>query len=145
MFSCTQCDYTNLQKSNLNRHTKRNAKTPLTSNLPPKVVCREPIPNIIKPPANDHLLEQLEHEEIQSMLEQNTQGGFGVTEMTSTDAILPGEVRQFFQDEQPWGTNRNLRQVNVQNFHRICDTETFNRYRFKNIPSLPQSLQFPSL
>ena len=128
MFSCTQCDYTTLQKSNLKRHTKRHAKTPLTSNLPPKVARRETIPNIINPPANDHLLEQLEHEEIQSMLEQNTQRGFGVTQiMTSTDAILPDEVRQFFQDEQPWGTDRNLRQVCVQNFHRIRDTETLNR------------------
>ena len=82
MLSCAQCDYTTLQKSNLKRHTKRHAKTPLTSNLPPKVARHEPIPNIIEPPANDHLLEQLEHEEIQSMLEQNTQRGFGVTQMS---------------------------------------------------------------
>ena len=47
--------------------------------------------------------------------------------MTSTDAILPDEVRQCFRDEQPWGTDRNLRQVYVQNFHRIRDTETLNR------------------
>ena len=81
----------------MKRHTKRHAKTPLTSNLPPKVACREPVPDIIEPPANDYLLEQLEHEEIQSMLEQNTQRGFGVTQMTSTDAILPDEFVNFFE------------------------------------------------
>ena len=89
------------------RHTKRHSdsKTSVASSHPPKVARREPIPNIIEPLTNDHLLEQLEHEEIQSMLEQNTQSGFGVTQMTSTDSILPGEVRQFFLDEQPWGTD----------------------------------------
>ena len=106
-FSCTQCDYTTLPKSNLIHHTKRDSdsKTSVASSHPPKVARREPIPNIIKPPTNDHLLEQLEHEEIQSMLEQNTQRGFGVTQMTSTDSILLNEVRQFFLDEQPWGTD----------------------------------------
>ena len=39
-FSCTQCDYSTLQKSNLNRHLKRH--TSLTSNLPPKVARCEP-------------------------------------------------------------------------------------------------------
>ena len=64
------------------------------------------------------------------MFEQNSQRGFGVKyfdQMTPTDAILPNEVRQLFQDEQPWGTDRNLHQVYVQNFHRIRDTETLNR------------------
>ena len=88
---------------------------------------REPIIDINEPPANDHLFEQLEHEEFESMLEQNTQRGFGVTQMSSTDAILPDEVRQFFRDEQPWGTDRNLRQVYVQNFPRNRDSETLNR------------------
>ena len=100
-FSCTQCDYTTLQRSNLIHHTKRHShsKTSVASSHPPKVARREPIPNIIEPPTDDHLLEQLEHEEIQSMLEQNSQRGFGVTQMTSTDTILPDEVRQFFRDE----------------------------------------------
>ena len=146
MFSCTQYDCTTLQKSNLNRHTKIHAKTPVPSNLPPKVARREPIPNIIEPSANDHLLEQLEHEEIQSMLEQNTQRGFGVALMTSTDTILPDEVRQFFQDEQLWGTDRNLRQVYVQNFPRIRDTETLNlRYlrhdRAPHIESIAHAIE----
>ena len=88
---------------------------------------REPIPNIIEPPANDNLLEQLEHEGFESMFEQNTQRGFGVTQMSSTDTNLPDEVRQFFRDEQPWGTDRNLRQVYLQNFPSIRDSETLNR------------------
>ena len=49
---------------------------------------REPIPNIINPPANDHLLEQLENQEIQSMFEQNTQHGFGITQMTAADTTI---------------------------------------------------------
>ena len=106
-FPCTQCDYTTLRKSNLIRHTKRHSdsKTTIATSHPHKVAHREPIPNITEPPANDHLLEQLEHEEIQSMFEQDTQRGFGVTQMSSTDTILPDEVRQFFRDEQPWGTD----------------------------------------
>ena len=93
MFSCTQCDYTTPVKSNLKHHTKRHNDTPLTPNLPPKIARHEPFPNIIEPPANDHLLEQLlEHEEILSMLEQNNQVGFGVTQMSSTDAALPDEI-----------------------------------------------------
>ena len=113
--------YTTLQKSNLIRHTKRHSdsKTSVASSHPPKVARHELFPNIIEPPANDHLLEQLEHEEFQSMLEQNNQVGLGVTQMTPTDATLPDEVRQFFRDEQPWGPDRNLRQVYVQNFQRI--------------------------
>ena len=58
-----------------------------TANVPYKIARLGPIPNIIEPPANDHLLEH----------------GFGVTQMTSTDAILPDEIGQSFRDEQPWG------------------------------------------
>ena len=109
LFSCAQCDYTSPLRSNLNQHTKRHSKTPLTSNLPPKISRREPIPNIIDPPVNDHLLEQLENQEIQTMFEQNTQRGFGITQVTSADATLPDEMQRFFRDERPWGTDRNLR------------------------------------
>ena len=42
-------------------------------------------PNIIDPPTND----QLKQQEIQAMLEQDTQRGFGVTEMTPTVAMFP--------------------------------------------------------
>ena len=61
------------------------------------------------------------------MFNQNTQVGFGITQMTSPDATLPDEIQQFFTDERPWGTDRNLRQVYIQNFPRIRDLETLNR------------------
>ena len=61
------------------------------------------------------------------MFEQNTQVGFGITQMTSTDENIPHEIQQFFRDERPWGTDRNLRQVYIQNFLRIRDSETLNR------------------
>ena len=40
---------------------------------------------------------------------------------------MPFHIRQVFRDEQPWGTDRNLRQVYVKNFGRIRDSETLNR------------------
>ena len=90
VFSCTQCDYVTSRKHNLKCHTtKRHSNTHLTSNLPPKIACHDPFPNIIDPPANDHLLEQLENHEIQTTLEQNTQVGFGITQMTAADTTLP--------------------------------------------------------
>ena len=125
MFSCIECDYTTPRKSYLKRHAERH--TPLTPNLPPKIARHDPFPSIIEPPVNDHLLEQLENQEIESMFEQNTQRGFGITQMTSTDENIPHEIQQFFRDERPWGTDRNLRQVYVKNFPRIRDSETLNR------------------
>ena len=103
-FSCTDCNYTTSRKSNLDRHLKRH--TSLTPNLPPKVARREPDSS-----TNDHFLDQ-----------NTQQGGFG---LSPTD--VPHEVRQFFNDEQPWGTDQNLRQVYIRNFHRIRDTETINQ------------------
>ena len=44
--------------------------------------------------------------------------------MTPADENIPQELRDFFPDEQPWGTDRNLRQVYVRNFQRIRDSET---------------------
>ena len=87
MFSCIECDYTTPRKSNLKRHAKRH--TPLTPNLPPKIARHDPFPNIIEPPVNDHLLEQLENQEIESMFEQNSQVGFGITQMTAADENIP--------------------------------------------------------
>ena len=106
---------------------KRHSNTHLTPNLPTKIASHDPFPSIIVPTANDHLLEQLENEEIQTMFNQNSEVGFGVTQMTSQDPTLPDEIQQFFTDERPWGTDRNLRQVYVQNFPRIRDSETLNR------------------
>ena len=60
-------------------------------------------------------------------MEQNSQVGFGITQMTSPDATLPDEIQHFFRDERPWGTDLNLRQVYVRNFHRIRDSETNHR------------------
>ena len=92
----------------MNRHHLQRHK-PLTPNLPPKVAHREP--HIVNPQANDQFSDQ-----------NTQQRGFGPS---PTD--VPDEVRQFFHDEQPWGTDQNLRQVYVRNFHRIRDTETINR------------------
>ena len=61
------------------------------------------------------------------MFNQNTKAGFGITQMTAADTTLPDEIQQFFRDERPWGTDRNLRQVYVQNFPHIRDSETLNR------------------
>ena len=47
MFSCAKCEYATAGKSDLNRHLKRHANTPLTSNVLPKVACREP--HIVNP------------------------------------------------------------------------------------------------
>ena len=60
-------------------------------------------------------------------MEQDTQVSFGITQMTSTDETIPHEIQQFFTDERPWRTDRNLRQICVQNFPRIRDSETLNR------------------
>ena len=107
-FSCTDCEYSTPRKSDLNRHhLKRH--TPLTPNLPPKVTRLEP--HIVNPQANDQFSDQ-----------NTQQRGFG---LSPTD--VPDVVRQFFHDEQPWGTDQNLRQIYVRNFHRIRDTETINR------------------
>ena len=95
VFSCVQCDYVTSRKHNLKCHTTKR-HTHLTPNLPPKITRREPIPNIIDPPANDHLLDQIENHEIETMFNQNTQVGFGITQMTSADTTLPDEIQQFF-------------------------------------------------
>ena len=88
---------------------KRHAKTSFNPNSPPSVACREP--HIINPPPNDRLLDQ-----------NTQQRGFG---LSPTD--VPKEVHRFFQEEQPRGTDQNLRQVYVGNFHRTRDTETYYR------------------
>ena len=124
-FSCTECDYSTSRQDNLQKHLKkRHSDTPSVHNIPPKIARREPFPNVIDPPANDNLLQDLEQQEIQIMLERNTQVDFGIMQMTSTDENILHEIRQFFRDEQPWGIERNLRQVYVQNFSRIRDSET---------------------
>ena len=85
---------------------KRHTNPVLIPNSPPKVARREPDSS-----SNDYLLDQ-----------NTQQRGFG---LSPTD--VPDIVRQFFHDEQPWGTDQNLRQTYVRNFHRIRDTETYHR------------------
>ena len=70
-------------------------------------------------------MQDIEHQELIDMI--NNQVRFGVTQMTSKDESIPFQIRQFFRDEQPWGTDRDLHQVYVQNFQRIRDSETLNR------------------
>ncbi len=57
----------------------------------------------------------------------NTQSDFGITQMTPANPLIPHEDQQFLQDERPWGVDQNFRQVYVQNFERIRDSETINR------------------
>ena len=106
---------------------KRHNDIPATQILPLKIARHEPIPNIIDPTENEQFLQDIEQQEMQNVLEQNTQVGFGIMQITPADENIPHEIRQFFRDEQPWGTDRNLRQVYVQNFGGICDSETLNR------------------
>ena len=135
MFSCTQCDYFTSRKYDLKRHAKRHSNVPSTANLPPKIARREPFPNIIEPPANDNLLQDIENHEIQTLLDQNSQVGFGITQMTSPDENIPHEIQHFFRDEQPWGDDNELRDVYFRNFNLIRDIDqvhrrsrTYNRY-----------------
>ena len=122
------CDYSSSRQDNLNKHIKKkHSYAPSVHNIPPKIACHEPIPNIIEPPADDHLLVQLENHEIQTSLEQNSQVSFGITQMTSPDENIPHEIQHFARDERPCGTDQNLRQIYIQNFSRICDSETLNQ------------------
>ena len=87
----------------MNRHVKGHTSAPLSPNLPPKVAHLNPIPNIVGPTENDQFLCDIKHQEIKDML--SSQVGFRVTQMTPANATLCGEVREFFQDELPWGTD----------------------------------------
>ena len=80
-------------------------------NIPPKTARHDPIPNIIDPTENEQFLRGIEQLEMQNMLEHNTQVGFGNTQITPAYENIPQELHDFFRDEQPWGTDLNLRQV----------------------------------
>ena len=125
-FSCTECDYFTSRKHDLKRHMrKRHNDIPTAQILPPKIAHHEPIPNIIDPTVNEQFLQDIEHQEMQDMLERNTQVGFDI--MRTADENVLQELCDFFRDEWPWGTDRNLHQVYVQNSGRIRDSETHNR------------------
>ena len=91
------------------------------SNSPHKVARREPDSS-----THDHFLDQI-----------TQQRSFG---MSPTD--VPVEIRQFFQEEQPWGTDQNLWEVYVRHFHRIRGTKTINR-RSKIFLRYPNHFHFP--
>ena len=80
---------------------------------------------VIDPTENDQFLSDIEKRELTDMF--SSQFGHGLTQTTPADENVPQELRDFFRDEQPWGTDRNLRQVYVRNFHRIRDSETNHR------------------
>ena len=68
-FSCTECGHTTARKHDLNRHImKRHTNAPTGLNPPPKVARREPIPDIIDPPTNPCLLQDVEQQELTDML-----------------------------------------------------------------------------
>ena len=104
---------------------KRHNDIPTAHNIPPKIARHEPIPNIIDPTENDEFLSDIQQRELTDMF--SSQFGYGVTQTTPADKNIPQELRQLFRDEQPWGTDQNLRQVDVHNFHRIRDSETNHR------------------
>ena len=107
------------------KHVKRrHTNTPAAPNLPPKIAHLDPMPNIIDPPTNDYLLQDIEQQEMSDML--STQAGFGVSQMTPADENILEEVRNFFQGERPWGTDRNVREIYVENFLRIRNSDIIN-------------------
>ena len=143
MFSCSECDYTTPRKSNFNRHLKRHNDIPAAEILPPKIARREPILNIIEPTENDQFLSDIEQQELTDML--NTQAGLGLSQMPSTPPSSPPpannndprqqEFERFFQTEQPWEGDAQLRDVHFRNFNMIRDSDqvhrrtcTYNRY-----------------
>ena len=124
---------------------KRHNDTPTAQNLPPKIARREPIPNIIEPTGNDQFLIDIEQQELSNML--NNQTGLGLSQMphTSPPSSPPPvnnnndprqqEFERFFQTEQPWEDDNELRDVYFRNFELIRDidqvhrrTRTYNRY-----------------
>ena len=104
---------------------KRHNDIPTAHNIPPKIARHEPIPNIIEPTENEQFLSDIQQQELTDMF--SGQFGYELTQMTPADENVAQELRDFFRDERPWGTDRNLRQVYIRNFHRIRDSETNHR------------------
>ena len=104
---------------------KRHNDIPTAQIPPPKIARHELIPNIIDPTENEQFLQNIQQQELTDMF--SNQFGYGLTQATPADENIPQELRDFFRDERPWGTDRNLRQVYVQNFGRIRDSETNHR------------------
>ena len=96
-FSCTDCDYCTSRKHDLKRHTKIHSNTAPVCDIPPKIACREPYPNIVQPTENDQFLSDIEQQELTDMF--SSQFGYGVTQTTPADENIPQELRDFFRDE----------------------------------------------
>ena len=105
---------------------KRHNNAVPTQIVLPKIARHEPIPNIIEPTENDEFLSDIQQQEPTDMF--SSQFGYRVTQMTPADDNIPLELRDFFRDELPWGTDLNLRQVYVRNFHPIRDSENNHRH-----------------
>ena len=123
-FSCTKCNYCTSRKHDLNHHMKRHNAAPAQI-LPPKIACREPIPNIIEPTENDRFLRDIEQQELTDLL--NTKTGLGLSQMPSTPPVndnnhIHREFERFFQTEQPWEGDVQLRNVYFRNFNLIRDS-----------------------
>ena len=140
-------DYSTSRQDNLYKHLrKRHNSTAPVHNTPPKIARHEPIPNIIDPPTNDHLLQDIEHQELSDM--SSSQVGFGVTRRHPADHNIPYEIRQFFRDEQPWEGDVQSRDVYFRNFNLIHDsdqvhrkTRTYNRYLNGEEMSLNEAME----
>ena len=158
-----ECDYSSSRQDNLNKHVKkRHSNVPSTANLPPKIARREPFPNIIEPPANDNLLQDIENQEFKDM--PNTQAGLGLSQIPPTLATSSPppvnnnndnnndprqqEFERFFHTEQPWGDDNELRDVYFRNFNLIHDIDqvhrrsrTYNRYLNGEETSLNEAME----
>ena len=104
---------------------KRHNDIPTAHHIPPKIAHHEPIPNIIDPTENEQFFQDIQQQELTDMF--SSQFGQGLTQMTPADENIPQKLCDFFRDEEPWGTDLNLCQVYIRNFHRICDSETNHR------------------
>ena len=145
-FSCAECDYSTSRQDNLQKHIRKRHNAVPDHNIPPKIACNEPIPNIINPTENEQFLQDIQQQELTDML--NTQVGLDLSQMPSTppppssppppvnnNDTRQQEFERFFHSEQPWEGDVQLRNVYFRNFNLIRDsdqvhrrTRTYNRY-----------------
>ena len=154
-----ECNYSTSHEDNLQKHLrKRHNDTPKAQNLPSKIACRETILNIIEPTENDQFLIDTEQQELNNML--NNQTGLGLSQMPHTpppsspppvnnnNDPRQHESERFFQTEQPWEDDNELRDVYFRNLELIRDidqihrrTRTYNRYLNDEETTLNEAMQ----